>query len=83
MSDSNGMIQLTIDGRDIAVEPKKKFYDAVQQREFTVDTTIYDAAQKLGIDIPIPPSPNSSRKHPGRGNHRRGQMAPEQGAGQE
>src|SRR5438876_983857 len=53
MSDSNGMIHLTIDGRGIAVEPKKKFYDAVQQREFMVDTTIYDAAQKLGIDIPI------------------------------
>ena len=44
MSDSSGLIHVTIDGRNIAVEPKKKFYDPVQQREFTVDTTIYDAA---------------------------------------
>ena len=48
MSDSSGLIHVTIDGRNIAVEAKKKFYDAVQQREFMVDTTIYDAAQKLG-----------------------------------
>jgi len=53
MSDSNGKINLTIDGRAIAVEPKKRFYDPVKQREFMVDTTVYDAAQKLGIDIPI------------------------------
>src|SRR5437899_11851385 len=53
MSDSSGLIHVTIDGRNIAVEPKKNFYDPVQQREFMVDTTIYDAAQKLGIDIPI------------------------------
>ena len=53
MSNGNGKINLTIDGRAIAVEPKKRFYDPVKQREFMVDTTIYDAAQKLGIDIPI------------------------------
>src|SRR5260370_39044362 len=53
MSDGDGKIYLTIDERAIAVEPKKRFYDPVKQRESLVDTTVYDAAQKLGIDIPI------------------------------
>src|SRR5262249_28466533 len=53
MSNGNGLVHLTIDGREIAVEQKKKLYDAARQREITVDTSIYDAAQKLGMDIPI------------------------------
>jgi CRP-like cAMP-binding protein/Fe-S-cluster-containing hydrogenase component 2 len=50
---SSGTITLTIDDREVTVPATKTLYDAVTQKENIVPTTIYDAAQKLGINIPI------------------------------
>src|SRR5262245_32958086 len=50
---SDGLVHLTIDGQEVAVPPTKKLYDAVAKKDVEVPTTIYDAAGKLGIKIPV------------------------------
>jgi CRP-like cAMP-binding protein/Fe-S-cluster-containing hydrogenase component 2 len=50
---SDGLIQLTIDGRSVAVPPTKRIYDAVAKKDVEIPTTVYDAAQKAGVNIPI------------------------------
>jgi CRP-like cAMP-binding protein/Fe-S-cluster-containing dehydrogenase component len=46
-------VKLTIDGREVEVPPATLGRDPNTGREYARPTTIYDAAQKLGIDIPI------------------------------
>ena len=50
---TDGLVHLTIDGQPVAMAPTKRWYDPVQQKEIDAPTTIYDAAQKLNITIPI------------------------------
>jgi CRP-like cAMP-binding protein/Fe-S-cluster-containing hydrogenase component 2 len=47
------LIHLKIDGQDVAVPATKRIYDAVAKKDVDIPTTIYDAAQQIGVPIPI------------------------------
>src|SRR6516225_6240178 len=52
-STGDALIHLKIDGKEVAVAPMKKIYDAVAKKDIDIPTTIYDAAQQIGVSIPI------------------------------
>ncbi len=52
-STGDGLIRLKIDHKDVAVAPTKRIYDAVAKKDIEIPTTIYDAAQQIGVPIPI------------------------------
>src|SRR5271166_1713756 len=58
MTQGDGLIHLTIDGREVAVPAKKPAYDPQSKKHVDIDTTIYDTAvalaEKSGGDNPIP-----------------------------
>jgi CRP-like cAMP-binding protein/Fe-S-cluster-containing dehydrogenase component len=58
MPDGDGLVHLTIDGKDVAVPPTKLAYDPLSKKKVEIPTTIYDAALALvaknGQDNPIP-----------------------------
>ena len=58
MSTPNGLIQLTIDGQEVAVPPTKRAYDPLDKKHIDIPTTIYDAAialsEKTRKPNPIP-----------------------------
>src|ERR1700722_4204387 len=55
---NDGLIRLTIDGKEVAVPATKTAYDPLFKKKVEVPTTIYDAAQLLaeqtGGENPIP-----------------------------
>src|SRR5260370_41983311 len=52
-TNGDGLIDLKIDGKEVAVAPTKRIYDAVAKKDIEIPTTIYDAAQQIGVPIPI------------------------------
>jgi CRP-like cAMP-binding protein/Fe-S-cluster-containing dehydrogenase component len=58
MSSADGLVHLTIDGKEVAVPPTKTAYDPASKQRAEIPTTIYDAAialaQSTGGINPIP-----------------------------
>jgi CRP-like cAMP-binding protein/Fe-S-cluster-containing hydrogenase component 2 len=58
MSDANGLVRLTIDGKEVAVSPTKLAYDPLSKKKIEIPTTLYDAAvalsEQTGTANPIP-----------------------------
>lgn len=51
---TNGTIQITIDGKEVSVPPKKLAYDPLSKKKVEIPTTIYDAAVALSEQTKTP-----------------------------
>jgi CRP-like cAMP-binding protein/Fe-S-cluster-containing dehydrogenase component len=58
MTESDGLVHLTIDGKEVAVPPTKLAYDPLSKKKVSIPTTVYDAAlalsEKTKQENPIP-----------------------------